>query len=128
MASGQGINFAEFTYQLLQSYDFLHLYQTANCRLQVRYASKKLHFGLLMFIKIGGGDQFGNITAGVDLISRYNPSSTSDSPAYGLTAPLLTTPSGEKFGKSAGNAVWLDGDQTCPFELYQVQFSFPRLS
>ncbi|CUS15708.1 unnamed protein product [Tuber aestivum] len=113
MSSGTGINFAEFTYQLLQAYDFWHLHRTANCRLQ-----------------IGGSDQFGNITAGIDLISRYQPGSTSESSsthkeAYGLTAPLLTTESGEKIGKSAGNAIWLDGDRTTPFELYQFFVTLP---
>ncbi|PWW80007.1 putative tyrosyl-tRNA synthetase mitochondrial precursor [Tuber magnatum] len=115
MNSGAGINFAEFTYQLLQSYDFWHLYRTANCRLQ-----------------IGGSDQFGNITAGIDLISRYQPGSPSEASstpaeAYGLTAPLLTTESGEKIGKSAGNAIWLDGDRTTPFELYQFFATLPDM-
>ncbi|CCX30054.1 hypothetical protein FPQ18DRAFT_356855 [Pyronema domesticum] len=119
MESKEGINYAEFTYQLLQSYDFWHLFKTKNCRLQ-----------------IGGNDQFGNITAGIDLISRMLKSSaplatpsespaTETSPAYGLTVPLLTTASGAKFGKSAGNAVWLDPTLTSPFELYQYFVKLP---
>ncbi|KAG0635566.1 hypothetical protein HOY80DRAFT_1056943 [Tuber brumale] len=113
MNSGTGINFAEFTYQLLQSYDFWHLHQTANCRLQ-----------------IGGSDQFGNITAGIDLISRYKPcpnnkAAPASTETYGLTVPLLTTESGEKIGKSAGNAIWLDENLTTPFELYQFFMTLP---
>jgi len=113
MESTLGINYAEFTYQLLQSYDFWHLHQTKGCRLQV-----------------GGNDQYGNITAGIDLISRLRKSETQDSPdgfepAYGLTVPLLTTPTGAKFGKSAGNAVWLDEKMTTPFELYQYFVRLP---
>ncbi|KAI5803811.1 putative tyrosyl-tRNA synthetase mitochondrial precursor, partial [Geopyxis carbonaria] len=113
MDSTQGINFAEFAYQLLQSYDFWHLYKSKNCRLQ-----------------IGGNDQFGNITAGIDLISRLNnsrgvESTNKDDAAYGLTVPLLTTASGEKLGKSAGNAVWLDEKMTSPFVLYQYFVRLP---
>ncbi|KAH8149268.1 uncharacterized protein LAJ45_06808 [Morchella importuna] len=117
MTTGQGINFAEFTYQLLQSYDFWHLHNKKNCRLQ-----------------IGGNDQFGNITAGIDLITKLRvpttpetPSTTPNKfdPAYGLTVPLLTTPSGAKFGKTAGNAVWLDPTLTSPFELYQFFVRLP---
>ncbi|KAL7270516.1 tyrosyl-tRNA synthetase [Rhizina undulata] len=110
MESGQGINFSEFTYQLLQSYDFWHLYHSKNCRLQ-----------------IGGNDQFGNITAGIDLISKLaKPAAPSAQEiAYGLTVPLLTTSSGAKFGKSAGNAVWLDENLTSPFELYQYFVRLP---
>ncbi|KAA8913019.1 putative tyrosyl-tRNA synthetase mitochondrial precursor [Sphaerosporella brunnea] len=115
MESAQGINYAEFTYQLLQSYDFWWLNKHKGCRLQV-----------------GGNDQYGNITAGIDLISRLRkssgeaegPSDTFD-PAYGLTVPLLTTASGAKFGKSAGNAVWLDETLTSPFELYQYFVKLP---
>ena len=76
-------------------------------------------------LQIGGNDQYGNITAGIDLISRLRKSKGEESLdefelAYGLTVPLLTTASGAKFGKSAGNAVWLDEKLTTPFELYQV--------
>lgn len=79
-------------------------------------------------IQIGGNDQYGNITAGIDLISRMRKSAGQESPeqfdpAYGLTVPLLTTASGAKFGKSAGNAVWLDEKLTTPFELYQVSLA-----
>ncbi|KAI5808537.1 hypothetical protein DFH27DRAFT_606826 [Peziza echinospora] len=124
MDTQKGINFAEFTYQLLQSYDFWHLHKTAGCRLQ-----------------IGGNDQYGNITAGIDLIQRLvkegsdaevtttttpsNKDTTDSDVAYGMTVPLLTTPSGEKFGKSAGNAVWLDETLTSPFELYQFFVKTP---
>ncbi|KAF8540992.1 tyrosine-tRNA ligase [Trichophaea hybrida] len=113
MESAQGINYAEFTYQLLQSYDFWHLHQSKGCRLQ-----------------IGGNDQYGNITAGIDLISRLRKSKGEESPdefelAYGLTVPLLTTASGAKFGKSASNAVWLDEKLTTPFELYQYFVKLP---
>lgn len=87
------------------------------------------------FLQIGGNDQFGNITAGIDLIHKLKPPPTTTTtepppsdafePAYGLTVPLLTTPSGEKFGKSAGNAVWLDERLTSPFELYQFFVRLP---
>ena len=93
----QGISFTEFSYQLLQAYDFAHLYATEGCRLQ-----------------IGGSDQWGNITAGIDLVRRLH-----DGQAYGLSWPLLTTASGAKFGKSAGNAVWLDPAMTSPYAYYQ---------
>ncbi len=92
-----GISFTEFTYMLLQAYDFLHLYRTQGCELQM-----------------GGSDQWGNITAGTDLIRRVEGGE-----AHGLCAPLLTTASGAKFGKSAGDAVWLDPDQTSPYKFYQ---------
>lgn len=98
-----GISFTEFSYQLLQAYDFVHLHRHHNCRIQ-----------------LGGSDQWGNIVAGIDLIKRQSPVGRRDEPAYGLTLPLLTTETGEKFGKSAGNAVWLDGDQTSVHDFYQV--------
>lgn len=113
LESEAGIGFNEFTYQILQAYDFWHLYSTENCRVQV-----------------GGNDQWGNITAGIDLITRLNrqkrleqgdnEKSTEEKEAFGITVPLLTTPSGEKFGKSAGNAIWIDPTMTRPYELYQV--------
>lgn len=119
MESEQGIGFNEFTYQILQAFDFWHLHSNEGCRLQV-----------------GGNDQWGNITAGTDLISRLRseaaknktlgklPKASKDQDAaYGMTVPLLTTPSGEKFGKSAGNAVWIDPSLTKPYELYQVSRS-----
>ncbi|CAG7850859.1 Tyrosine--tRNA ligase {ECO:0000256/RuleBase:RU361234} {ECO:0000256/RuleBase:RU361234}; AltName: Full=Tyrosyl-tRNA synthetase {ECO:0000256/RuleBase:RU361234} [Serendipita indica DSM 11827] len=109
--STQGISFAEFTYQLLQAYDFWILHKEHDVSLQ-----------------IGGSDQWGNIVSGVELIRREKALSspqveTSDTPdqdsAYGLTIPLLTTSSGEKFGKSAGNAIWLDSKMTSIFDFYQ---------
>ncbi len=93
----QGISFTEFSYMLLQAADYLHLHTTYGCTLQV-----------------GGSDQWGNITAGVELIRRV-----SGHTAHGLTSPLLTTASGEKFGKSAGNAIWLDPEMTSPYQFYQ---------
>ncbi|HUG83792.1 MAG TPA: tyrosine--tRNA ligase [Euzebya sp.] len=93
----EGLSFTEFCYQLLQAYDFAHLHATEGCTLQ-----------------IGGSDQWGNITAGTDLVRRLH-----DGQAFGLVWPLLTTASGAKFGKSAGNAVWLDADLTPPYAYYQ---------
>jgi tyrosyl-tRNA synthetase len=93
----QGISFTEFSYALLQAYDFAHLHRTYGCELQG-----------------GGSDQWGNITAGIDLIRRQ-----SGAPAYGLVWPLLTTADGRKFGKSAGVSVWLDADMTSPYAYYQ---------
>jgi tyrosyl-tRNA synthetase len=95
--AGEGISFTEFSYMLLQANDFRHLYDTYGCTVQ-----------------IGGSDQWGNITAGIELIRR-----TRGVPAHGLTLPLVTTSSGEKFGKSAGNAVWLDPARTSPYAFYQ---------
>ncbi|CAE7144158.1 unnamed protein product [Rhizoctonia solani] len=107
LESSQGISFTEFSYQLLQAHDYFHLYTTYGCRLQV-----------------GGADQWGNIVAGTDLIRRRHTSQEGQEheqsePAFGLTVPLLTTPSGEKFGKSAGNAVWLDPEMTPVLDFYQ---------
>ncbi|MEX2324831.1 MAG: tyrosine--tRNA ligase [Nitriliruptoraceae bacterium] len=93
----QGISYTEFSYQLLQAYDFLHLYREHACVLQG-----------------GGSDQWGNIVAGVDLIRRV-----AGGDAFGLTWPLLTTSDGAKFGKSAGNAVWLDPELTSSYAYYQ---------
>ncbi|PIQ25013.1 tyrosine--tRNA ligase [bacterium (Candidatus Blackallbacteria) CG17_big_fil_post_rev_8_21_14_2_50_48_46] len=93
----QGISYTEFSYMLLQAYDFLHLFRTENCKIQA-----------------GGNDQWGNITAGIDLVRK-----TTGQTSFGLTIPLLTTSSGEKFGKSAGNAVWLDAEMTSPYQFYQ---------
>jgi len=123
MNSRNGINFSEFHYRLLQSYDFWYLYRTANCRLQVR-----LHFWrgwrVLTISYIGGSDQFGSIAAGIDLISKYQPGSNratiSGAEAYCLTSPLLTSEFGEKIRKYAGNAIRLDENLTTPFEHYQV--------
>ncbi|KAG5648474.1 hypothetical protein DXG03_003085 [Asterophora parasitica] len=109
LSSQRGLSFTEFTYQLLQAYDFYHLHS---------------HFGCT--IQVGGSDQWGNILAGIELIGRLeNPSAAEDTSeaadarAFGLTTPLLTTASGEKFGKSAGNAVWLDSNLTSVFDFYQ---------
>ncbi|WP_031423119.1 tyrosine--tRNA ligase [Exiguobacterium sp. NG55] len=93
-----GISYTEFSYMLLQSYDFLKLYETEKCRLQV-----------------GGSDQWGNITAGLELIRRFGHSEK----AFGLTVPLVTKSDGQKFGKTAGGAVWLDADKTSPYEFFQ---------
>ncbi|SCU87937.1 LAFA_0E09714g1_1 [Lachancea sp. 'fantastica'] len=97
-----GIGFNEFTYQILQAYDFYHLNKTHGVSIQV-----------------GGNDQWGNITAGIDLIKRVGTKGKSQEPSFGLTIPLLTTSTGEKFGKSAGNAVFIDPEITTPFEMYQ---------
>jgi tyrosyl-tRNA synthetase len=92
-----GLNFLEFNYQLLQAYDFLHVFREYGCTLQA-----------------GGNDQWGNILAGVDLIRRVEGSQ-----AYALTYPLLTTNSGAKMGKTAEGAVWLDPEMVSPYEYYQ---------
>jgi tyrosyl-tRNA synthetase len=92
-----GLSFIEFNYQLLQAYDFLHLYSHHDCLLQM-----------------GGADQWGNIVAGTDLIRRIKGGK-----AYGLTFSLIVTSSGEKMGKTAKGAVWLDPDRTSPYEYYQ---------
>lgn len=93
----KGLSFFEFSYLLLQSYDFLHLYETLGCTLQV-----------------GGADQWSNILGGTELIRRVKGAD-----AYALTMKLLTTSTGEKMGKSAGNALWLDENKTSAYELYQ---------
>ncbi len=92
-----GISYTEFSYMLLQAYDFLHLYRKQQCTIQV-----------------GGSDQWGNITAGIDLIRRVESGE-----AHGLVAPLFTTASGAKFGKTEAGAVWLDPALTSPYKLYQ---------
>ena len=92
-----GITFAEFSYMLLQGYDFLHLFEAKNCIMQV-----------------AGSDQWGNITTGVDLIRKKL-----DKTAYAFTMPLILDSTGKKFGKSEGNALWLDKDKTSPYEIYQ---------
>jgi tyrosyl-tRNA synthetase len=112
LTSEQGISFTEFSYQLLQAHDFKVLNDRYNCKLQ-----------------LGGSDQWGNIVSGIDMIRRmknleFNPDEQEtkgkEELAFGLTIPLLTTSSGEKFGKSAGNAVWLDENMTSVFDFYQV--------
>ncbi|MDQ2782092.1 MAG: tyrosine--tRNA ligase [Actinomycetota bacterium] len=97
LASEQGISFTEFSYQLLQAMDYLELHRTHGCTLQT-----------------GGSDQWGNITAGVDLIHRAEGASV-----HALSTPLLEDSAGVKFGKSEGNAVWLSADMTSPYAFYQ---------
>ncbi|MGN0739400.1 MAG: tyrosine--tRNA ligase [Treponema sp.] len=92
-----GITFAEFAYMLLQGYDFLHLFQEKKCIMQV-----------------AGSDQWGNITTGVDLIRKVL-----EKTAYAFTMPLILDTTGKKFGKSEGNALWLDKDKTSPYAIYQ---------
>lgn len=93
----EGLSFIEFNYQLLQGYDYLRLYETHGCRLQM-----------------GGDDQWSNILAGTDLIRRKHGAQ-----AFCITFPLLTTARGEKMGKTAGGAVWLDAARTSPYDFYQ---------
>jgi len=97
MQSEQGISYTEFSYMTMQAYDFVQLYDRHGCLLQG-----------------GGSDQWGNITAGIDLIRRLRQQQ-----AYGLTFPLITTAAGAKFGKSAGNAIWLDPARSSPWDFYQ---------
>ena len=92
-----GITFAEFTYTLLQGYDYLHLYQTKGVTLQV-----------------AGSDQWGNITTGIELINKKL-----GKPAYAFTMPLILDSTGKKFGKSEGNALWLDKNKTSSYQIYQ---------
>jgi tyrosyl-tRNA synthetase len=92
-----GLSFIEFNYMLLQAYDFLLLFDDYDCHIQM-----------------GGSDQWGNIVAGVDLVRRMRQKTV-----YGITFPLITTASGEKMGKTAQGAVWLDGELTSPYEYYQ---------
>ncbi|MEJ2236169.1 MAG: tyrosine--tRNA ligase [Syntrophobacterales bacterium] len=92
-----GLSFIEFNYMLLQAYDFLYLFDDYDCSVQM-----------------GGSDQWGNIVAGVDLVRRMRQKTV-----YGITFPLITTASGEKMGKTAQGAVWLDGELTSPYEYYQ---------
>lgn len=92
-----GITYTEFSYMIMQALDFLHLYQTKNCTMQC-----------------AGSDQWGNITAGIDLIRKKEGKE-----AYGFTMPLVTDKNGKKFGKTEGNAYWLDKEKTSPYEIYQ---------
>ena len=100
---GEGISFTEFSYMLMQAYDFLHVHDTFGCRFQM-----------------GGSDQWGNITAGIDLIGRLR-----NAQAYGLVMPLITMPSGQKFGKSTDGNVWLDPALTSPYRFYQYWINTP---
>ncbi len=96
---GDGMSFTEFTYQLVQGYDFLHLYQTMNCKIQ-----------------LGGADQWGNITTGTELIRRkLGP----EAEAFAITCPLITKADGTKFGKTESGNVWLDPRYTSPYKFYQ---------
>ena len=119
---GDGMSFSEFTYPLLQAWDWWEIYQSKGITVQ-----------------IGGADQLGNIMAGIDAIKYILKSHSDPNMRYekegnllrkpmGFTVPLLTTASGEKFGKSAGNAVWLDKQMTSVFEQYQVCAHQPRNS
>ena len=92
-----GMSFTEFTYQLLQGYDFLHLYNNLNCTLQM-----------------GGSDQWGNITTGTELVRRK-----ASGKAYAITCPLITKADGTKFGKTEGGNIWLDKSRTSPYKFYQ---------
>ena len=95
--SQAGMSFTEFTYQLLQGYDFLHLYNNLNCTLQM-----------------GGSDQWGNITTGTELVRRK-----ASGKAYAITCPLITKADGTKFGKTEGGNIWLDKSRTSPYKFYQ---------
>lgn len=95
--SADGLSFTEFTYQLIQGYDFVHLYKSLDCTLQM-----------------GGSDQWGNITTGTELIRRMEGGK-----GYALTCPLITKSDGSKFGKSEGGNIWLDANRTSPYKFYQ---------
>eukprot|EP00058_Branchiostoma_floridae_P009893 XP_002595381.1 hypothetical protein BRAFLDRAFT_119005 [Branchiostoma floridae] len=97
LKSAEGMSLTEFTYQMFQAYDFLHLHREYRC-----------------LIQLGGSDQMGNMMSGHDLVRKVTGKEV-----YAITVPLVTTTSGEKLGKTAGNAVWLSRDKTSPFELYQ---------
>jgi tyrosyl-tRNA synthetase len=98
-AEGEGMSFTEFTYQLIQGYDFHHLYKTHHCLLQM-----------------GGSDQWGNITTGTELVRRMNGEGAK---AFAMTCPLITKADGSKFGKSEGGNVWLTADKTSVYKFYQ---------
>lgn len=97
---GEGMSFTEFTYQLIQGYDFYHLHKHYNCVLQM-----------------GGSDQWGNITTGTELVRRMNLNT--EAKAFALTTPLITKSDGSKFGKSEGGNIWLDADKTSVYKFYQ---------
>src|SRR5690606_40868752 len=96
----EGLSFTEFSYQLVQGFDFLHLYRTKNCKLQMC-----------------GSDQWGNITTGTELIRRMNVGE--ETKAFAMTCPLITKADGSKFGKSEGGHIWLDSDKTSVYKFYQ---------
>ncbi|CZR55816.1 related to tyrosine--trna ligase precursor, mitochondrial (cyt-18) [Phialocephala subalpina] len=115
MSKGDGMSFAEFTYPLMQAWDWWYMFHKKGIQIQ-----------------IGGSDQFGNITAGIDAvkyISTHHPDphvreeASAVGEPFGFTVPLLTTASGQKFGKSAGNAIWLDNELTSSFDLYKYFLS-----
>jgi len=95
--ASEGMSFTEFTYQMVQGYDFLHLYRESNCSIQM-----------------GGSDQWGNITTGTELIRRV-----AGGKGFAITCPLITKSDGSKFGKSEGGNVWLDANRTSPYKFYQ---------
>ncbi len=97
----QGMSFTEFSYSLLQSYDYLQLYSRYNCTIQM-----------------GGSDQWGNITSGIDLVRRHEGAEV-----YAIVFPLITTSSGVKFGKTEGGTIWLDAERTSPYKFYQFWFN-----
>ncbi|UUV20145.1 tyrosine--tRNA ligase [Paenimyroides aestuarii] len=101
-SDGAGMSFTEFTYQLIQGYDFYHLNKEYNCLLQM-----------------GGSDQWGNITTGTELVRRMNVDNEERSKAYAMTCPLITKADGSKFGKSEGGNVWLTADKTSVYKFYQ---------
>jgi tyrosyl-tRNA synthetase len=101
----QGISYTEFSYGILQAYDFLHLHRELRCTLQV-----------------AGSDQYGNVVAGIDLIHRTLGNRVE---AYGVTAPLVTRSDGKKFSKSEGTAIWLTADRTSPYAFYQYWLNVP---
>src|SRR5688572_8728112 len=100
---GEGMSYTEFSYMLLQSYDFLRLYEDHGCRMQ-----------------FGGSDQWGNITAGLELLRR-----TGHEGAFGMTVPLLLRADGTKFGKTEEGAVWLDPEMTSPYAFFQFWLNTP---
>ena len=102
-----GMSFTEFTYQLIQGYDFYHLHKSHNCLLQM-----------------GGSDQWGNITTGTELVRRMNVGV--ETKAYAMTCPLITKADGSKFGKSEGGNVWLDADKTSVYKFYQFWLNTTR--
>ncbi len=104
----QGISYTEFSYMLLQSFDFYHLHKEMDCHLQ-----------------IGGSDQWGNITAGVDLIRRMQGDDQNKESVFGMTFPLVTKSDGSKFGKTESGNVWLDSERTSPYQFYQFFVRLP---
>ncbi len=104
-AREQGISYTEFSYMLLQAYDFLELYGRCDCRAQ-----------------FGGSDQWGNIVSGTDLIGRL-AAGAAEKPAFGVTVPLITAKNGQKFGKTEQGTIWLDAARTSPYQFYQFWYN-----